>query len=1041
MRSDAAGDHGIALGNLFPITTPGTEVVHFIPRELSSHKPFCSFTDSHVSRRVARQEKDGTLSSYRYPPAGPNVPTAQTVPGSRQNSVTSISTHSSKYSVESPTESHPASASAFAMSPCAVSPPAVDARRRPSIPSQGGSDRRRLVIVQTTSTEHDTKKQEASYAWTSDSRAPQSPDAVDPRKGLALVAPPDASPQSYRGLTPSSANSQARGQPMSSSSSTQHGRSSSEAVKVSSKGIMGHVPRKSSREVAIIGTAANFPEGVASDLQQYSKISPHLQALKLPLFQMPQSRSPSPRTSEISDSSSSAHRTRQRKDALAPGVSPIKEFKEGITPVGTPDIGESKHISDRVAGPVVINLYPESPSPNPRPPSQQSTSQQSMTSSINFSDPFTPSTANTSPVTDTSPYLHYQPGLHATAGPLPPPPKAVFSIDPRTPAPPRPPRQYPVRRKGDTEAMRQALQLPAHVTAALKAKSSVPASGGNSVVNAQRSSAPAAKVAPSSQAANESSVPGSPMSFPQSIHVREGAFPPSRLCTFDSEDALPSPRDAALSSPHPGSMDDLVASVGLAIDDMGIMNSSDVPPPTVIEPPRNHEGYTSRQGLEIRREEFRKDGTQFSVTAGPSLAIQLPSPPPSDENTTESFSPKEVLPPLPAKNDVPYLDAKIKNVLNLKRFSTLPRTPSLMSLNRHSIVTKHSSRTPSPSVNHSIPPARPPMRRIKSASPPAMNFADVLSKKTALERSLGYARKINELYCYDCGLSDWMAEVQHRASRPQSTGRRATLSGDGPRVPSTHSPRMEQRHVSQESTDSGITFPRRADAYSATDLSSRAAGDSSPPNAPPPLPYPALAAAPRNGPSRASTMIATSSSSSGRSMASPPSSMKPVGGFFSGLGRKTSLKKEQAPSTPLSPTRGVLVKNPPKVEPNPRPANVPPVAPSVPGGPRAPPNRMQRSQTIIISPQRSSNGASPQRSSTTARRPSLFGGRGSTPDKQSNTMSEADFNRQLDRLAALLPRADRNVLGVYLRHTGQDMLALGQYIEDDKNGTYRYDSS
>jgi len=55
-------------------------------------------------------------------------------------------------------------------------------------------------------------------------------------------------------------------------------------------------------------------------------------------------------------------------------------------------------------------------------------------------------------------------------------------------------------------------------------------------------------------------------------------------------------------------------------------------------------------------------------------------------------------------------------------------------------------------------------------------------------------------------------------------------------------------------------------------------------------------------------------------------------------------------------------------------------------------------------------------------------------------MSEDDFNQQLDRLAALLPRADRCILEVYLRRTGQDMLALGQYLEDDKTGTYRYDS-
>jgi len=54
-------------------------------------------------------------------------------------------------------------------------------------------------------------------------------------------------------------------------------------------------------------------------------------------------------------------------------------------------------------------------------------------------------------------------------------------------------------------------------------------------------------------------------------------------------------------------------------------------------------------------------------------------------------------------------------------------------------------------------------------------------------------------------------------------------------------------------------------------------------------------------------------------------------------------------------------------------------------------------------------------------------------------MSEAEFSRQVDKLAALLPKADRNVLAIYLRRAGQDTLAIGQYLDDDKNGTLRYE--
>ena len=75
-----------------------------------------------------------------------------------------------------------------------------------------------------------------------------------------------------------------------------------------------------------------------------------------------------------------------------------------------------------------------------------------------------------------------------------------------------------------------------------------------------------------------------------------------------------------------------------------------------------------------------------------------------------------------------------------------------------------------------------------------------------------------------------------------------------------------------------------------------------------------------------------------------------------------------------------------------------------------------------------------------ARRPSLFDGRGSGSTQQRNNLiSGAEFDRQVDKLAALLPKADRNVLAIYLHRAGQDILAIGQYLEDEKNGTLRYE--
>lgn len=224
----------------------------------------------------------------------------------------------------------------------------------------------------------------------------------------------------------------------------------------------------------------------------------------------------------------------------------------------------------------------------------------------------------------------------------------------------------------------------------------------------------------------------------------------------------------------------------------------------------------------------------------------------------------------------------------------------------------------------------------------------------------------------------------------------------------------------------------------ATDLSTPPSSDSSPPNAPPSLPYPALASAPRNGSNKASTIIASSSSSSGRSLTSPTSMNKSPGSFLASLGRKTSLKKDKGVAL-IAPVIGrALSKSPPRQEPSPRPMTIP-NSPSVPGGPRAPPNRMQRSQTIVLSPQSPSNGLGHHRSSTVViQRPSQLSGRNTFSERGSPT-DPGEFARQVDKLAALLPKADKIVLGGYLRRAGQDILAIGQYLEDEKNGTLRYD--
>jgi len=398
---------------------------------------------------------------------------------SRSISSTSIATQisttsSSAYSGDSSNAtSPPPSAFKHSQSRTILPPGLNGATRRPSIPSEGGADRRRMAVVdmgiQDGESRFGSTGENPSSNFTTDgspSSNLRSRRGIEAQLGgLTLVAPPDASPRAYISFTPplTAPVQPPSVQPQSSSSSApSHIRSMSEAIAGHGRNT-GHV-RKASREVAVVGTTE--PSTNPSDPHTQITSSPVTEALKPPIFQIPQPRSPSPGTPETSDSgSSTAPKSRLRKDALFPGVSPIKELKETLSPaaspapaVVTPCTKQSNDTGDRVAGPVVINIFPDSPSPATRSLVKPSTG---LLANTDMPSPLIPAV---------TPYLYYQPGLHAKAGPLPPPPIAVFSIDPRAPPPPRPPRHSPLKNKSDIEAVKQALALPPSVTAALNAR-------------------------------------------------------------------------------------------------------------------------------------------------------------------------------------------------------------------------------------------------------------------------------------------------------------------------------------------------------------------------------------------------------------------------------------------------------------------------------------------------------------------------------------------------------------------------------------------
>jgi len=453
-----------------------------------------------------------------------------------------------------------------------------------------------------------------------------------------------------------------------------------------------------------------------------------------------------------------------------------------------------------------------------------------------------------------------------------------------------------------------------------------------------------------------------------------------------------------------------------------------------------------------------------SSTPSPSESSPTPTPPPKSNKGSPAKGDERppVLPLASGSGSGSSSSNPLKGALsNWKRFSALPRTPSgASSIAKSKSPSPQHSRTPSPQVitsSHELPeiPRPRPRPRIKVAWPDAMQCRDVIVKQSSVERSRGYADKINELAMYDCGLTEWVqARKPHGNSRSaQTSAVRLTVT---PATPSTRVFVEQPRHTSHGSNVSEMTFPIRPDAYSATDLSTRPI-DVVPSNVPPPaLPYPSLAQAQSSrNPLRTSTLITSPS----RNLLPLPGSKGTAAGFFASLGRKTSVKKDRPALSAVSPTRMLSKRNPALSTTNrPHPVQVS-TAPLVPGGPRAAPGRIQRSQTFSAagSPPKAEpmppppSNPRPNRQSSMARRPSLFArargqgqATGSSPSGtgqivQAPVATTPEFEQQVDRLADLLPHADREVLAGYLRRAGQDILAIGQYLEDEKNGILRRD--
>ncbi|KAJ7688454.1 hypothetical protein B0H17DRAFT_1135672 [Mycena rosella] len=625
--------------------------------------------------------------------------------------------------------------------------------------------------------------------------------------------------------------------------------------------------------------------------------------------------------------------------------------------IHTPEIGQAKEIHVPVASPVIVDLGPDASlrvgnsSFDRRSPALQVVEPRA-TSPLPlcpcYRRSITPATARNIY------YRHDRPSTTAASALGSPPPL----------------------RRGD-----HALQLPGSITAALSS------SGSNTPTSTSRSISPAPPIDLASSGSGDDE-----SNDDRTHHRREGAFSPSTISTTPSA----SPSDYSPTTAHPiRSIDGLIPNVSDASKSSesssgSSSSSSAVASPVIIAAPPRMESLPEHSGEEqwthVSRE-FAASPSSDGHVSQDRVSWESYSPRPSQEGDTPSPPPKGF---------------KASLTTGLKRFSSLPRTPSSRSSSR--------GRSPSPSVQPVALPsihAQMPRRKIISQNPAALFCADIVSRKSAQERCSMYAQKINELLEWAGQTGD--SDALDAARCPAAAARFAVLDEVGGDVP----------HAGRRDGRDGFVHQARRQRPARPD---------------PPIsrPIPAFAHLPpppvlnAHAPDEPHLLLQD--------------------GQLLLVARPQGERQQEGAAEPdvvyvLGRGEHRAARQSPPVTPNPRPVFIS-NTPSVPGGPRAPPNRALRTQSIMASSPFSSNSS--DRSSSLRRaglalhahlfvlvRPEHHGWHGAERNR--------DFERQVDKLADLLPQAERAVLAGYLRRAGQDILAIGQFLEDEKNGTLRRD--
>ncbi|RXK41386.1 hypothetical protein M231_01291 [Tremella mesenterica] len=451
-------------------------------------------------------------------------------------------------------------------------------------------------------------------------------------------------------------------------------------------------------------------------------------------------------------------------------------------------------------------------------------------------------------------------------------------------------------------------------------------------------------------------------------------------------------------------LEDLTEMLGGAIDAIGLVNSRDTPPPTILPP--------------------SKDKPSLSNTSSNSLA-----PPIVTGKASASSTPRREVQTFSS-------DLAWRSIF-----------PSGLRLG---------------SDIKSLPPWVPlddPIAEFQRTRPwpRAMMFSFIKCLPDAGERALMYARGTNELNMADSGLKAWcratLSQAHHhdpirkpsKVSTHSSLGIRSISTGN----PSLLSPEQDYSHSHPRQISSGSEFPMRADATTAREISARLIDpDDHPTSLPANLPFPQLQ-------HQYQSSLKSSISMQNVNVNNSQSNNK-KGGFLSSI-RKGGGKKE---STSLGPPTGSVAKKDirglPISAPNTnsntntntksKSADSPtggvrmigsfstPMGPRGPRGSFTPPPNMDKSITNISGP-RGSLDTSLSRITGGGRR-SVDGGRigkGSMPVK--NTLSlPLEKEEEVGQMQDILPNADKGVLRLYLSKYGEQMIAIGAYLEDEKRG-------